>query len=160
VADGYDAGIRLGEMIAQDMVAVRLTDPSAFTVVGSRDYFAKWGKPQRPEDLANHRCINFRQTSGRLYRWAFAERLARGKLREFEIGVTGPLIVHGATLSLPAAVAGVGLAYNIAANVEPLVRQGSLEPCLERFMPKSPGLFIYFPCRAQVLPKLRAFLDF
>jgi DNA-binding transcriptional LysR family regulator len=160
VAEGYDAGIRLGEMIAQDMVAVRLTKPSTLIVVGSPAYFADRGKPQRPEDLAEHACIKIRQTSGNVYRWQFEERLAGGKLREFELAVPGPLIVNGTALSLSAAVSGVGLAYNIASNVEPLVGQGLLEPCLHRFMPKTPGFFIYFPSRAQVLPKLRAFLDF
>ncbi len=160
VAEGYDAGIRVGEMVAQDMVAVRLTKPSMFTVVGSPSYFAKRGKPQEPEALAGHACINFRQSGGNLYRWQFAERLRGGRLRAFEIAVPGPLIVNGVGLSLSAAVSGVGLTYTIAANVEPLVKQGLLEPCLESFMPEHPGFFIYFPSRAQVLPKLRAFLDF
>lgn len=160
VAGGYDAGIRIGEMVAQDMVAVRLTEPSAFAVVGSPAYFARRGKPRRPEQLAGHACINFRQTSGGLYRWAFEERLGHGKTRKFESAVKGPLIINGVGIGLSASVSGVGLTYNIAANVEPLVRQGLLEPCLEAFMPTMPGFFIYFPSRAQVLPKLRAFLDF
>ncbi len=160
VAEGYDAGIRLGEMIAQDMVAVRLTSPSPLTVVGSPGYFAKRGKPRRPEELAEHDCINTRLVGGGLYQWAFQERVGRGKLRKFEIGVTGPLIVNVSTLNIHAAVSGVGLTYNIGANVDPLVQQGLLEPCLQSFMPESPGFFIYFPSRAQVLPKLRAFLEF
>jgi DNA-binding transcriptional LysR family regulator len=81
VAEGYDAGIRVGEMVAQDMAAARLTKPSVFTVVGSPAYFAKRGKPQYPEALAEHACINFRQSGGGLYRWQFAERLTSDKFR-------------------------------------------------------------------------------
>ncbi|MBE1506896.1 LysR family transcriptional regulator [Rhizobium viscosum] len=161
VAEGYDAGIRIGETIAQDMVAVRLTRPSAMTVVGSPAYFTKRGKPQRPEQLAEHACINFRLASGGIYRWAFEEQLgAAGNVREFEIAVKGPLIVNGSGPSLSAAVSGVGLAYNTVDNVEPLVKQGLLEHCLGDFMPMMPGFFIYFPSQARTLPKLRAFLDF
>ena len=160
VAEGYDAGIRIGEMVAQDMVAVRLTEPSPFAVVGSPAYFAKRGKPQHPEQLGEHACINFRQTSGRLYRWAFEERLGHGEVRKFESAVKGPLVVNDVRMGFAASVSGVGLTYNITAHVEPLVRQGLLEPCLEAFMPTMPGFFIYFPSRAQVLPKLRAFLNY
>ena len=160
VAEGYDAGIRIGESIAKDMVAVRLTQPSPLTVVGSPIYFAKHGKPQRPEDLSEHPCINIRQSSGALYRWVFQEQRKGGKPREFEMAVKGPLIVNSAGMTLSAAVSGIGLTYSVAGNIEHLVRQGLLEPCLETFMPMMPGFFIYYPSRAQALPKLRALLDF
>jgi DNA-binding transcriptional LysR family regulator len=160
VAGGYDAGIRIGEMIAQDMVAVRLTKPSALTVVGSPSYFARRGKPEHPEQLMEHACINIRQTSGGIYRWAFEEEFENGKSREFEIAAKGPLIVNAPALALSAAISGVGLTYTVAASIEPLVEQGVLQPCLEPYMPTMPGFFIYFPSQAQVLPKLRAFLDF
>jgi DNA-binding transcriptional LysR family regulator len=159
VAEGYDAGIRIGETIEQDMVAVRLTPPSLLTVVGSPAYFARHGKPQHPEQLAEHACINIRQTGGNLYRWAFEEQAKGAKARAFEIAVKGPLIVNGAILSTSAATAGVGLTYTVLANVQDIVAEGRLEPCLEAFMPTMPGFFIYFPSRAQMLPKLRAFLD-
>lgn len=155
VAEGFDAGIRIGETISPDMVAVRLTPPAPFAVVGAPGYFALRGRPERPEDLAGHACINFREGRGRLYRWEFEDGA-----REFEMAVKGPLIVNGSTLSMSAAVAGVGLAYTMADTAEPLLRQGLLETCLERFMPENPGFFLYFPNRAQVLPKLRAFIDF
>jgi DNA-binding transcriptional LysR family regulator len=160
VAEGYDAGIRIGEMIAQDMVAVRLTKPSVLTVVGSPKYFAERGKPEHPEQLMKHACINIRQTSGGIYRWALEEKLPSRRSREFEIAVKGPLIVNAPALALSAAISGVGLTYTVAANVAPLVEQGLLQPCLEPFMPTMPGFFIYFPSQAQMLPKLRAFLDF
>jgi DNA-binding transcriptional LysR family regulator len=88
------------------------------------------------------------------------ERDIQGTTRVFAIDVKGPMIVNGPATSLAAAVSGVGLAYNISTNVQPLIDQGLLEPCLETFMPESPGFFAYFPHRNQVLPKLRAFLDF
>ncbi|MCZ4432028.1 LysR substrate-binding domain-containing protein [Agrobacterium sp. SOY23] len=160
VAEGYDAGIRIGEMIAQDMVAVRLTEPSPLTVVGSPAYFARRGRPLRPEQLSEHACINVRLFGGAVYRWMFKERSGQDDPRSFSMDVKGPLTVNGPATCISAAVSGVGLTYNIASVVEPLVRQGLLEPCLEGFMPESPGLFIYFPSRKQMLPKLRAFVEF
>jgi DNA-binding transcriptional LysR family regulator len=118
------------------------------------------GQAAAPEELAEHACINIRQTTGNLYRWQFEERLPRGKVRKFQIAVRGPLVVNWSPLSLSAAVSAVGLVNNIADIVEPLVGRELLEPWLEGFVPKTPGFFIYFPSRAQVLPKLRAFLDF
>ena len=159
VAEGYDAGIRIGETIEQDMIAVRLSPPSPLTVVGSPTYFTRHGKPQHPEQLADHACINIRQTGGNLYRWRFEEHAKGTKARTFEIAVKGPLIVNGAILSMSAATAGVGLAYTVSANVQDLVAKGRLEPCLDAFMPTMPGFFIYFPSRERMLPKLRAFLD-
>lgn len=158
--EGYDAGIRIGEMIAQDMVAVRLTPASPRVVVGSPAYFAERGKPVRPEELEHHACINIRLAGGAVYRWDFVERTEENGTRAFAMDVEGPLTVNGPATSLSAAQAGVGLAYNIAAVVEPLIRQGLLETCLETFMPTSPGFFIYFPDRKQALPKLRAFVDY
>jgi DNA-binding transcriptional LysR family regulator len=160
VAERYDAGIRIGESIAKDMIAVRLTQPSPLTVVGSPAYFAGHGKPERPEQLSEHACINIRQSSGALYRWVFEERLKDAKPREFEMAVRGPLIVNSAAMTLSAAVSGIGLTYTVAANIRQLVARGLLEPCLEAFMPTMPGFFIYYPSRAQALPKLRAFLNF
>ncbi|WP_104826298.1 LysR substrate-binding domain-containing protein [Rhizobium sp. NXC24] len=160
VAEGFDAGIRIGETIAQDMIAVRFMKSCPMVVVGSSDYFRKRGKPKRPEDLSEHSCVNIRQTSGRVYRWAFEEKASDGGARVFDIAVKGPLTVNTADLTLSAAASGVGLTYNIAANVAPLVEQGILETCLEDFMPVMPGFFIYFPAQSKSLPKLRAFLDF
>ncbi|WP_260958039.1 LysR family transcriptional regulator [Pseudomonas citri] len=160
VAEGYDAGIRIGKMIAHDMVAVRLTDPSPLTVVGSPAYFAERGKPQYPDQLEDHACINVRLAGGAIYRWAFVDHQASGGPRAFSIDVKGPLIVNGPATCLAAAVAGVGLTYNIRGVVEPLMRQGLLEPCLDAFMPESAGFFIFFPSRKHMPPKLRAFIDF
>jgi DNA-binding transcriptional LysR family regulator len=160
VGEGYDAGIRVGEMIAEDMVAVRLTHASPRMVVGSPSYFAKRGKPQRPEELEHHACINIRLAGGAVYRWDFVESTGESGTRPFSMAVKGRFTVNEPGTSLAAAQADIGLAYNIGVVVEPLIRQGRLEACLEDFMPSSPGFFIYFPSRKQMLPKLRAFVDY
>ncbi|MFK3781565.1 LysR family transcriptional regulator [Agrobacterium sp. NPDC089420] len=160
VGEGYDAGIRVGEMIAQDMVAVRLTQASPRMVVGSPAYFVEHGKPQRPEQLEHHACINIRLAGGAVYRWDFVEPTGERDTRPFSMDVKGPITVNEPGISLAAAQAGIGLAYNIGVVVEPLIRQGLLEACLEAFMPSSPGFFIFFPSRRQMLPKLRAFVDY
>jgi DNA-binding transcriptional LysR family regulator len=155
VEEGFDAGIRIGELIEADMVAVPLTAPFRLAVVGSPDYFARHGRPQRPEDLKQHRCINFRQSSGALYRWEFEE-----EGREFALAVDGQIIANEGNVMISAAMTGLGLAYVLGPVVEPLCEQGLLETVLEPFCPQIPGFFIYFPARHQVMPKLRAFLDF
>jgi DNA-binding transcriptional LysR family regulator len=160
VEEGYDAGIRIGEMIAQDMVAVRLTEASPRMVVGSPAYFAERGKPQCPVELGHHDCINIRLAGGAVYRWDFVESTSESGARPFSMAVKGSVIVNEPGASLAAAQAGIGLAYNIGVIVEPLIRHGRLEACLENFMPSSPGFFIYFPSRKQMLPKLRAFVDY
>lgn len=156
VAEGFDAGIRLGELLEADMVAVRLTPPFQFAVVGSPAYFARHGKPQRPEDLHRHACIGTRNTpQGPIYRWEFVD----GN-RAFDIAVAGPVIVNGGGLNLMAAGMGLGLAYTAMPAVQDQIAAGVLEPVLEAFCPGTPGLFLYYPSRAQALPKLRAFVQF
>ena len=152
--DGFDAGIRLGEFIAADMVAVRLTPPFRLIVVGSPDYFARCGRPRKPADLASHACVRLRRSNGALAHWRV--RTARGPL---ELAVSGPLIVNDVPSMLSAALGGVGLAQ----VPEPMAREhlaaGELEEALAEHAPSSPGMFLYFPSRAQVMPKLRAFVD-
>jgi len=156
VADGFDAGIRVGEMIEADMVAVRLTPPFGYCVVGAPVYLERHGRPQRPEELRRHRCINFRQPRrGTLYRWEFEE-----DGREIEIAVSGQIVTNDSGVMLMAAVKGRGLAYTLEPSAAPLLAQGLLERVLAPFCPSSPGFFIYFPSRAQMMPKLRAFIDY
>ncbi|WP_037488846.1 LysR family transcriptional regulator [Sphingomonas phyllosphaerae] len=159
VAEGYDAGIRIGEMIAQEMIAVRLTPPSLKVVVGSPAYFAERGRPERPEALQHHSCIRARLMDGSLHRWGFVEDDAEEQ-RTFSIAVDGPLIVNGPAMCVSAALSGVGLTYITGDAVRPLIGEGRLATCLEPFLPESPGLFIFFPNREHVLPKLRAFINF
>jgi len=152
---GFDAGIRIGEAIEKDMIAMRLTSDITWTVVGSPGYFARHGRPATPEDLTRHQAIRYRYpASGVIYRWEF-ERAGR----DFSVDAPGGLMVNDFLLLLELAEAGLGLAYLPDISVGEAVAAGRLECVLQAFLPTSPGLFAYFPARSQAQPKLRAFLD-
>lgn len=155
VAGGFDAGVRLGEMIAEDMVAVRLTPPFKAIMVASPSYLDAKGEPKDLADLQQHHCIGYRLiSSGAIYGW---ELLDNG--RDVSVQVNGPVRVTDALLARELALAGVGIAYLF----EPLVRADIRDRKLKWLMPKSsieePGLFLYFPRNAANTPKLRAFID-
>jgi DNA-binding transcriptional LysR family regulator len=154
-AQGFDAGIRIGEQIDRDMIAVRLTGDFHWSVLGSPAYFAARGRPTTPEELIHHECILYRfSTSRAVYRWEF---IRDG--REFSIDARGGIIVNDGFLYHALARSGTGLIYGAAAAVEAELRDGRLERVLESYLPVTPGLFLYFPARAQMQPKLRAFID-
>jgi DNA-binding transcriptional LysR family regulator len=156
VAEGFDAGIRLEQHVQADMVAVQLSPPFQFAVVGSPDYFERYGRPQRPEDLRAHRCICFRPNAREAVSgWKFRE----GN-RTFDIAVGGPIVVNDWMMNVAAATKGLGLAYSIEPLVEREVAQGRLERVLDAFCPDTSGAFLYYPSRVQALPKLRAFIAF
>jgi DNA-binding transcriptional LysR family regulator len=152
--DGFDAGIRLGELIASDMVAVRLTPSFRLIIVGSCDYLARAGRPRTPSDLASHACVRLRRSSGALANWRL-----QNDGGPVDLQVSGPLIVHDYPSMLAAALAGVALAQ----VPEPIAREhvvaGRLTEVLAKFAPTTLGVFLYFPDRKQVSPKLRAFID-
>lgn len=155
VGEGFDAGIRLGEMIAQDMVTVRLTPPFRAVIVASPAYVGRHGRPRSVADLANHNCIGYRLVrSGALYRWDLTED---GK--DVVVETKGNVIVTDSLAAIDLALAGVGLTYVF----EPLVRAelaaGRLVQILPQTAIEEPGLFLYFPRRASMAPKLRAFID-
>ncbi len=155
VGEGFDAGIRLGEMIAQDMVTVRMTSPFKAVVVASPAYIGKHGRPRDVADLANHNCIGYRLVrSGGLYRWDLHED---GK--DIVVETRGTAVVTDSLAAIDLALAGVGLAYVF----EPLVRADLAAGRLAQILPQTaieePGLFLYFPRRASMAPKLRAFID-
>jgi len=155
VSEGFDAGIRIGEMIAQDMVAVRLTPPFPSVVVASPDYIGRFGRPMALGDLSHHNCIGYRLIrSGGLYEWEFVE-----DGRDVAVAVQGQAIVTESHSAIELALAGVGLAYVF----EPLVRSdiaaGRLIQVLVDHAVMEAGLFLYFPRRAELAPKLRAFID-
>jgi DNA-binding transcriptional LysR family regulator len=156
VAEGYDAGVRLSEIIQRDMVSVRVTKPFRFVVVGSPEYLARRGTPKRPEDLLRHECLTFHlPTSGALYAW----ELERGK-RTWRVPVRGSVVVSNeGMLCSKLAALGLGLAYAEESLVEHDLRNGRLQIVLEPFAPKVPGYFLYFPSRAQRSNPLRLFLD-
>jgi len=153
-AGGFDAGIRLGQFIAPDMVVVRLSAPFPFVVVGSPEYLRRRNRPERIEDLRDQACLRIRRSNGALAPWTFLD----GKKR-IEVMVSGPLIAHDYFTLLGAAVRGLGLAQ----VPEPLAREpiadGRLEVLLTRFAVTTPGVFLYHPGKRQVLPKLRAFIE-
>ena len=155
VADGFDAGIRLGGMIAEDMVAVRLTPAFKAIIVASPGYLVDRGQPKSIADLKNHNCIAYRQIkSGGLYRW---ELLSEG--RETTIEGNGNSIVNNALYARELALAGIGLAYLFEPLVRADIAAGHLSQVLPRSAIEEPGLFVYYPRRAAMAPKLRAFID-
>ena len=155
VAAGYDAGIRLSEIIDRDMVSVRLTEPARFVVVGAPVYLARHGTPKRPEDLLRHECLTFRSpTTGALYAW----ELERGR-RTWRVPVRGGVVVNDGLLCTSMAKLGLGLAYALESTVIDELRSGQLQRVLEPFAPTVPGYCIYFPRRAQRSTPLRLFVD-
>jgi DNA-binding transcriptional LysR family regulator len=153
-AEGFDAGIRLGQFIAADMVTVRLTKPFPFIIVGSPAYLARSGRPERPDDLRQHACLRLRRSNGALAQWSLTD-----SGRAIDIAVSGPLIAHDFPTMLGAAIEGVGLAQVPQPIAAEPVAAGKLVCVLERFSPMTPGVFLYYPSRRQTLPKLRAFID-
>lgn len=146
IVDGrFDAGVRLGEQIAKDMIAVRIAPDMQMAVVGSAAYFAQYGLPQTPEQLENHRCINMRlPTLGGLYAWEFEQNG-----REIRVRVDGQLTLNSLPQRLDAAVAGLGLAYVPQDTVADLVADGRLVRVLESWCPSFEGYHLYYPSRRQ-----------
>ena len=154
VAEGLDAGIRLTEAIERDMVQVRLLGPGRFVVAAAPSYLARRGTPQKPADLLQHDCICIRsETSGGRYAW----ELEHGK-KEWRVPVQGPVTTNDLELRHILAKAGVGLVYTFEPFIAEELRKGTLRLVLEQYAPRVPGLFLYFPSRAQVSPALRAFV--
>lgn len=154
-AGGFDAGIRIGEALARDMIAIRLTADFQWSVAGSPDYFARRGRPGRPEELSGHECVNFRfPASGILYRWEFE----RGG-RAFSIDVPRGLTVNDSLLLKTLALAGMGLIYTSDLAIADAVAAGTLERVLQPYLPRTPGLYLYFAARGHAQSKLRAFID-
>lgn len=153
-AEGFDAGVRLGPLIAADMVAVPLSPPFRFIVVGSPAYFARREQPGRPEDLRGHACLRLRRAAGSLALWSLVD-----DGRPVEIAVSGPLIASDFITTLGAAMRGVGLAQVPEPIAAEALAAGQLVQVLASYAPMAPGMFLYYPSRRQVMPKLRAFVD-
>ena len=152
--DGFDAGIRMGQFIAEDMVTVRLTPPFRLTFVASPGYFDRMGRPEKTVSLRNHACIRIRSSSGAIRDWQVLE-----EGRPVDISVTGPMVANDFPTILGAALAGVGLAQVPEPIVLEHLASGALEEVMFRHAPKIPGVFLFFSERRQVLPKLRAFIE-
>ena len=152
---GFDAGIRLSDILAKDMVAVKIYGPVKFVIAGSPKYLNKMGRPKHPKDLLAHNCIRLRFGNSDMYdRWEFET-----KGTEFHVQVKGTLIMNDSTLAKDAAIDGAGLIYTTEDSIEDKINSGKLEIVLSNFAATSAGFYLYYPKRSQVLPKLRAFIE-
>jgi DNA-binding transcriptional LysR family regulator len=155
VAQRYDAGVRLGEQVARDMIAVRIGPDLRMAVVGAPSYFAQRSLPKKPQDLTDHNCINLRlPTHGGLYAW----ELERGR-RELHVRVDGQLIFNNIALRLNAALEGLGLAFLPEDAAQPHLAQGRLRRVLEEWCPPFPGYHLYYPGRRQTSPAFALLVD-
>jgi DNA-binding transcriptional LysR family regulator len=154
-AQGYDAGVRLGEQVSKDMIAVRIGPDTRFAVVGSPTYFATHDKPSTPDDLTDHRCINLRlPTHGGLYVWEFEK-----EGREVRVRVDGQLTCNGAAQMLHGALSGFGLAYVPEGLALSSIENGQLTRVLDDWCPDWPGYHLYYPSRRQASPAFRLVVD-
>ncbi|WP_083469455.1 LysR family transcriptional regulator [Methylobacterium variabile] len=154
VAEGYDAGIRLGEAVPRDMIAVRFGGPSRMLAVASPAYLRGRDPPVTPYELAAHCCVRSRTPAGRPYRWEF-ERHGEA----VAVDVSGQLMLNRTELMVEAALKGLGISFVPARIAEPSLREGALIPLLEEWCPEYPGLFLFYPGHRHVPPVLRAFID-
>lgn len=155
VSERFDAGVRLGESVAKDMVAVRIGPDLRMVVVGSPKYFARHPKPRRPQDLADHSCINLRlPTSGGLYAW----ELQKGK-REMRVRVDGSLVFNNTPMIVRAALAGFGLAFVMEDLVARHIADGRLVAVLDDWCAPFPGYYLYYPNRRQPMAAFALLVD-
>ncbi|MEX3822238.1 LysR substrate-binding domain-containing protein, partial [Paraburkholderia sp. BR14262] len=158
VGDGFDAGIRLGESVAPGLVAVPIGGPVRIVVVGSPAYFERHGRPVTPDDLAAHDCLHYRFATGGVYRWEFAQPGDPGRV--FEVVTEGRFVTNDLRTLVRASEQGVGLLHVIEDYVRAPLEEGRLVPVLEPWGASFPGFYLYTVGRAQLPPKLRAFIDF
>ena len=156
VAEGYDAGIRLGEVIDRDMIAVPVSGDLRLVVVGAPSYFARHRRPIHPRDLIDHECINWHPTSSAPpYRWEFTENG-----RDFAVDVRARVLTNEPALNVRLAQAGAGLTLGDERRVRDGLASGELVAVLEEFSTPFPGFFLYFPQRRHASPALRALVDY
>ncbi|WP_194724251.1 LysR family transcriptional regulator [Noviherbaspirillum malthae] len=155
VAQGYDAGIRLGQSIEQDMVTVRLSRELSWSVVAAPQYLGRHGAPGVPQDLLNHKTIRYRfNSSGLLHAWRFT-----GPDGAYELETDTALVANDTAAIAEFARQGLGYAYLPDIEIEADLRQGHLVRVLDTFVPKTTGLYLYFPVRTQAQPKMRALIE-
>jgi DNA-binding transcriptional LysR family regulator len=154
VAAGFDAGIRLGEFIERDMIAVRVSADQRAAIVAAPRYFTLHAKPTSPRDLPSHRCINFRHGADEIYRWEFDKGT-----QSLAVAVNGPLIVNDAETLIRAAIDGVGLTFMLEAHAAPHLASGELVRVLEDWCPPFAGYFLYYPSRRQQPAALSALIE-
>ena len=155
VSERLDAGVRLGEQVAKDMISVRVGPDMRMAVVGSPAYFDRHAVPQTPQDLAHHACINLRlPTLGGLYAWEFGQNG-----RELRVRVDGQLTFNNVSMILTAAEAGLGLACVVDDRVEAEIAAGRLLRVLEDWCPYFPGYHLFYPSRRQISPAFALLVD-
>ncbi|UXS05351.1 LysR family transcriptional regulator [Agrobacterium tumefaciens] len=155
VAAGFDAGVRLGEVIEQDMVAVPLTKQEKEVVVATPRYFEVHGMPRHPRDLVRHRCIGWRPSpSAAPYRWEFEEDGI-----PLDVAVEPQITTNDLYLMIRTALAGGGITFALEETFRSYIERGELITALEEYLPPFPGFFLYFPNRRNMAPKLRALID-
>jgi DNA-binding transcriptional LysR family regulator len=156
VAAGYDAGVRLGEVIEQDMIAVSVAGDERQLAVCAPAYRDRFGVPSHPSELAAHRCIGWRPAPRVApYRWEFAE-----KGKEFSVAVAPEITTNDMALMIKLATAGAGITFGMEESFRPWIERGELMPVLEDYCPRFAGFYLYYPSRRNVAPKLRALIDY
>jgi len=156
VERGFDAGVRLGESVRKDMVAVPLGGPIAVAIVGSPDYFKEHPAPRHPSDLVRHNCVRFRFSgSGAIHKW---ELEVDGRIVEYE--PSGSLTISDSLFSVEAALDGVGLAYTFEQLALTHIKAKTLKRVLTGHSPTFPGFYLYYPSRRQQSAKMKAFIDY
>ncbi|MBY5591588.1 LysR family transcriptional regulator [Rhizobium leguminosarum] len=155
VAERFDAGVRLGEQVEKDMIAMRIGPDLRMAVVGSPAYFERHGRPEHPDELPQHRCINIRMpTSKGINPWEFEKD---GKV--VKVRVDGQVVFNSGSLRMNAALAGIGLAYMLEDHVLPYLEDGRLTRVLSDWCPPFPGYHLYYPNRRQHSPAFKLLLD-
>ena len=156
VEKGYDAGIRYGESVHRDMVAIPIGGPKAIAVVASPEYLRRVPAPRHPDDLMHHNCVRLRfATTGAIYKWEFN---VGGRLVDYEVG--GNLIITDTTFSLDIALEGVGLAYTYEQLAQPYIRDKRLKRVLTEFSPTFGSFYLYYPSRHEQPSKLKALIEY
>lgn len=156
VKEGFDLGMRIGEMLEREMISVRVSGDMRVAVVATPSYFAERGRPKHPRDLQRHDCINYRRRAlGVVSRWEFTED---GK--DFHVAVEGRVLIDDGDLMVDAALRGLGVAYVMESAVREALASKRLVQVLDTFCVPFPGLYLYYPSRAQIAPKVQAFVDF
>ncbi|MDX0154769.1 LysR family transcriptional regulator [Sinorhizobium meliloti] len=155
VAAGFDAGVRLGEVIEQDMIAVPLTGDQRELAVAAPTYLAVRGTPAHPRELVRHRCIGWRRAPNVApYRWEFEENGV-----PFDVAVEPQITTNDLRFMLRSALCGAGITFATEETFRPFVETGELVPLLQDFLPPFPGFFLYFPQRRNMTPKMRALIE-
>lgn len=156
VAEGFDAGVRLGEVIEQDMIAIPVSDEQRQMVVGSPDYVARHGAPVHPRDLSAHHCIGWRPSPQVApYRWEFTENG-----HDFDVAVNPRVTTNDMRVMIRLACTGAGLTFGMEETFRPYIARAELVPLLEEFCPPFPGFYLYYPTRRNVPLKLRVLIDY